>query len=112
MTSTTWGARITRPCSRRAAEGKITGEQFDKTVDGTSLAQTRTLFEDLSQLFQAYEQLDRAVDEKFGRQAPSLRELKEAIEDCRILVTDIVKKKGGMEPEVVPRSPSRKPSVA
>jgi type VI secretion system protein ImpA len=90
------------------AEGKITGEQFDKTVDGTSLAQTRTLFEDLSQLFQAYEQLDRVIDEKFGRQAPSLRELKEAIEDCRLLVADIVKKKGGMEPEVALPEPKPK----
>ena len=90
------------------ADGKITGEQFDKTVDGTSLAYYRTLFEDLSQLFQEYEQLDRVVDGKFGRQAPTLRELKEAIEDCRILVADIVKKKGGLEPEAAPPEPESK----
>jgi type VI secretion system protein ImpA len=84
------------------ADGKIAGEQFDKTVESTSLAYYKILFEDLNQLFQEYEQLDQAVDENFGqlgRQAPTLRELKEAIEDCRTLVADIVKKKGGLPPE-------------
>jgi type VI secretion system protein ImpA len=90
------------------AEGKITGEQFDKTVDGTSLAHTSALFEDLSQLSQEYEQLDQAVDGKFGRQAPTLRDLKEAIEDCRMLVMDILKKKGGLEPEAAPPEPKPK----
>jgi type VI secretion system protein ImpA len=84
------------------ADGKITGEQFDKTVESTSLAYYKTLFEDLNQLSQAFEQLDRVVDERFGRQAPSLRDLKQAIEDCRLLVTDIVKKKGGLPPESTP----------
>jgi type VI secretion system protein ImpA len=90
------------------ADGKITGEQFDKTVDGTPLAYYRTLFEDLSQLVQEYEQLDRVVDGRFGRQAPTLRELKEAIEDCRQLVADILKKKGGLEPEPTPSAPEPK----
>jgi type VI secretion system protein ImpA len=87
------------------ADGKITGEQFDKTVETTSLAYYRTLFEDLSQLSQEYEQLDRLVDEKFGRQAPTLLELKKAIEDCRVFVADIVKKKGGLEPKPTPSEP-------
>jgi type VI secretion system protein ImpA len=90
------------------ADGKITGEQFDKTVDGTPLAYYRTLFEDLSQLVQEYEQLDRVVDGRFGRQAPTLRELKEAIEVCRQLVADILKKKGGLEPEPTPSAPEPK----
>jgi type VI secretion system protein ImpA len=90
------------------ADGKITGEQFDKTVESTSLAYYKTLLEDLRQLYQEYEQLDEAVDEKFGRQVSSLRELKEAIEDCRILVMDIVRKKGGLEPEPTPPEPEPK----
>jgi type VI secretion system protein ImpA len=90
------------------ADGKITGEQFDKTVESTSLAYYRTLSEDLSQLFREYEELDQVVDEKFsqlGRQAPTLLDVKQAIEDCRMLVADIVKKKGGLEPEPTPPEP-------
>jgi type VI secretion system protein ImpA len=93
------------------ADGKITGEQFDKTVESTSLAYYRTLSEDLSQLFLEYEQLDQAVEEKFsqlGRQAPTLRDVKRAIEDCRMLVADIVKKKGGIELEPTPPEPESK----
>jgi type VI secretion system protein ImpA len=90
------------------ADGKIPGEQFDKIVEATSLAYYKTLFEDLSQLFQECEELDRLVDEKFGRQAPTLLELKKAIEDCRVLVADIVKKKGGLEPQPTPSEPGPK----
>jgi type VI secretion system protein ImpA len=89
------------------ADGKITGEQFDKTVESTSLAYYKTLSEDLAQLYQEYVQLDQVVDERFGRQVPTLRELREAIEDCRTLVTDIVKKKGGLVPEPTPSEPEK-----
>jgi type VI secretion system protein ImpA len=90
------------------ADGKITGEQFDKTVESTPLAYYKTLFDDLRQLYQEYEELDQLIDEKFGRQVPTLRELKEAIEDCRALVMDIVKKKGGLESEPTPLEPEPK----
>jgi type VI secretion system protein ImpA len=94
------------------ADGKITGEQFDKIVESMSLAYYRTLSEDLSQLFREYEQLDQVVEEKFsqlGRQAPTLLDVKRAIEDCRTLVADIVKKKGGLEPE--PTAPEPEPKA-
>jgi type VI secretion system protein ImpA len=90
------------------ADGKIPGEQFDKTVEATSLAYYKTLFEDLSQLCQECQELDQLVDEKFGRPAPTLLELKKAIEDCRVLIADIVKKKGGLEPQPTPSEPGRK----
>ena len=90
------------------ADGKITGEQFDKSVESTPLPYYKTLFEDLGQLYQEYEELDRLVDEKFGRQAPTLMELRRAIEDCRILISDIVKKKGGIEPDPTPPEPQSK----
>jgi type VI secretion system protein ImpA len=93
------------------ADGKITGEQFDKAVESTSLVYYRTLSEDLSRLSQEYDHLDQVVEEKFtqlGRQAPTLRDVKRAIEDCRTLVADIVKKKGGLEPEAMSSEPEPK----
>jgi len=67
------------------ADGKITGEQFDKAVESTSTAFYKTLFEDLNQTWEEYERLDRVVEEKFGREAPSLLELQQAIAGCRML---------------------------
>ncbi len=81
------------------AEGKLSGERFDKTVAGTPRAFYESLSEDLAQCWEEYEKLSRVVDEKFGREAPSLLNIKTALEDCRGLVTDIVKKKRELEPD-------------
>ncbi len=80
-------------------EGKITGEQFDKAVEMTPLAYCQTLFEDLHETWREYEQLDHVVDDRFGREAPGLTGIKQAIADCLTLVADIRKKKGGLDPE-------------
>jgi len=68
------------------ADGKITGEQFNKAVAATPRAFYETLFEDVQQSWEQCERLDRVSDEKFGRAAPSLVEIKKAIEECRDLV--------------------------
>ena len=89
------------------AEGKITGEQFDKAVATTSRAFYETLFEELSQSREAYAQLDQTLDEKFGGEAPSLLGLKRTIEDCWELIESLVKKKRPPEPiSVLPRDGS------
>jgi type VI secretion system protein ImpA len=80
-------------------EGKITGEQFDKAVEMTPLAYCQMLFEDLHETWREYEQLDHVVDDRFGREAPGLSGIKQAIVDCLTLVADIRKKKGGLDPE-------------
>lgn len=77
-------------------EGKLEGEKFDKAVAGTPLAHCTALLEQLSESWEAYEQLDRVLDEKYGEAAPSLRAVREAIGECRSLMNSIVKKKGGV----------------
>jgi type VI secretion system protein ImpA len=75
------------------AEGKITGEQFDKAVAVTSQEFYETLKEDLSQGYEECERLATVVDQKYGRDAPSLMAIKKSLEDCRTLVEDIFKRK-------------------
>ena len=84
------------------SEGKITGEQFDKAVETTPLAYYQTLFQDLEETWREFEQLDQVVDDRFGQEAPGLMSIKQAIVDCRTLVADIGKKKGGLVPEPEP----------
>jgi type VI secretion system protein ImpA len=84
------------------AEGKITGEQFDKAMETTPLAYHQTLFEDLRQSQEAYDALNQLVDDKFGREAPSLLGIKKVLEDCHTLLEGILKKRGGLEPEPSP----------
>lgn len=90
------------------ADGKIAGERFGKAVAATSRAYYETLFEDLNQSWEECQQLDRVVDEKFGREAPSLLGIKKAIEDCRTLVEGRVKKKRELEPKPAPPESERK----
>jgi type VI secretion system protein ImpA len=102
------GRRDQAALAAALAEGKITGEQFDKTVETTPPAFYKTLCEDLDQSWKEFETLEQVVDEKFGRDAPGLLAIKTALQDCRALVADIVKKKGGLAPEPAPPEPEPK----
>jgi type VI secretion system protein ImpA len=86
------------------AEGKITGEQFQKGVDATPRQFYETLFEDLSESKDELSKLEKIVDEKFGRAAPSLLGVRKAIEECHALVNGIVKKKRGQDPSYRPEA--------
>jgi type VI secretion system protein ImpA len=102
------GRRDSAALAAALADGKITGEQFDKAVETTPLAYHKTLFEDLNQTWEEFEALELLVDERFGRDAPALLGMKTAIQDCRTLITDILTKKGGLEPEPTPPEPEPK----
>jgi len=80
------------------ADGKITGEQFDRALEALSPVSYQTLCEDLHQSWEEFERLDQVVDEKLGRDAPSLLEVRKALEDCRTLLGDMGRKKGGLAP--------------
>jgi type VI secretion system protein ImpA len=80
------------------AEGKITGEQFDKAVEGAPRAFYESLFEDLNQTKDELGKLEKVVDEKFGRKAPSLIKVRAALDECHTVVAAIVKKKREQDP--------------
>jgi type VI secretion system protein ImpA len=109
------GRRDQAAMAALVAEGKITGEQFDKAVEASPLAYCQTLFEDLNEAWREYEHLDRTADERFGRESPGLTGIKQAIADCLSLVTEIGKKKGGFapipEPELAPQAPEEAADV-
>jgi type VI secretion system protein ImpA len=92
------GRRDQDAMAEAVADGKITGEGFAKAVEATPLTYYRTLFDDLQQSWEAYTRLEQVVDERFGREAPNLAEIKTAIENCRALIADVGKQKGGLGP--------------
>ncbi len=83
-------------------EGKITGEQWDKAVAATRRAFYETLLTDIKADIEEYDKLAFIVDQKFGRQAPSLRDLKRTLEECQSVVEIIVNKKRELEPDATP----------
>ncbi|MBV8454298.1 MAG: type VI secretion system protein TssA [Deltaproteobacteria bacterium] len=80
-------------------EGKITGEQFDKAVAVGSRLFYEGLFADISQSVEQCAKLSAVVDEKYGKDAPSLLAIKKALEDCADLVGPILKAKRQLEPD-------------
>jgi type VI secretion system protein ImpA len=81
------------------AEGKITGEMFDKRVSAAPRKFYEPLFADLSEAFDECRKLSAIVDEKFGRDAPSMMAIKKAFEDINHVVEAIVKTKRELEPD-------------
>ncbi|MBU4260558.1 MAG: type VI secretion system protein TssA [Proteobacteria bacterium] len=86
------------------SEGKLTAEEFDAAVSASSKVFYVTLAEDVTACLARFAELDRVVDEKFGREAPRLAELKSSLEDCEQLVTRILKEKREREPDAVPEA--------
>jgi type VI secretion system protein ImpA len=80
-------------------EGRITSDQFDRAVASTPRAYYETLLADIDEAFEAWEQLDRTNDEKFGRQSPSLLGVKKTLEDVHALVEGITRRKRELEPD-------------
>ena len=93
---------------RAIAEGKLSGEQFDKAVAFTPRAFYEGVLEDLDTAGEEWSALDRVIDEKFGRDAPSLVEVRKSLEQCRELVYPILKRKRELEPDkaVAPHAPA------
>ena len=90
------------------AEGKITAEIFDAGVAKSSRSFYESLAESLAASRQEFGALDSLLDEKFGREAPRVAELKKALEECEQLVGKLVKEKGGREP-AAKRPPDKPP---
>ena len=80
------------------ADGKVTAETFDAGVAKSSKSFYESLAASLTTARQEFEALDGLLDEKFGREAPRVAELKKALEECEQLVSKLVKEKGGREP--------------
>ena len=91
----------TNPEAKAAAlaEGKISGEDFDKAVGTLRRVHYEQVFADVTQAGEQIQALIAEVDTRFGRNAPSLVALKQAAEDCRGLVETIVKRKRELEPD-------------
>jgi type VI secretion system protein ImpA len=79
------------------AEGRFPAETFDAAVASSSKDFYLRLADEVDACLRVYERLDAVVDERFGRDAPRLSDVKKAFEDCQRVVNSIVKDRGGRE---------------
>jgi type VI secretion system protein ImpA len=86
------------------SEGKLSAEEFDSAVTRSSKAFYVSLAENVTSCREGFEKLDQLADEKFGRDAPRLAELRTSLEQCDQLVSKILKEKRVLEPDEEPES--------
>lgn len=76
------------------AEGKISGELFTRAVINTPAAFYEALLPQISACKDALAALTDRVDQRFGSDAPSLRDMQVAVEDCLKLANRLAAEKG------------------
>ena len=85
----------------RLAAGGISGEMFEEAAKATRRAPMEAIYVQWEEAAKEFEDLDRVLGERFGADAPPTSDAKEAIEDCRRVLNDLLKRKRQEEPDPV-----------
>ena len=83
------------------AAGRLSGDQWDRAVAAGKRAFYEPLYSDANEALEECDRLQQVVGERFGRAAPSVLNVRKAIEDCRDLLWRIVEEKRRLEPDPV-----------
>lgn len=79
--------------------GRPTAEDFDESVDGTPKSWYKELVSDLDGAEEALDALEALSDERFGRDAPSFRTLRGALDEVGVVARRILDQKLEEEPD-------------
>ena len=85
---------------RRRSEAEGRGKQFEDAIAAIPVDYYRTVWEDIQECGAEIAKLGKVLDDRFGRSAPGVTQLREAVEECGVLVRRILKDKGGLEAEM------------
>jgi type VI secretion system protein ImpA len=81
--------------------GKRTPEEVDAAVDSASKAFYKALLADMTAALDAITSLEKASDERFGRDAPGFTTLRKSIDEVRQLVSGVLARKLELDPDPV-----------
>ena len=80
---------------KAVAEGKLTGEVFDKAASSSGLPFYETLHTHIRDASARLTALERHIDERLGDDSPGLKDLRKAVADCDEVVARIIGRLGG-----------------
>jgi len=108
------GLKDSEAKEKAVAAGKLTGELFDKAVQSSGRAYYEKLHARIREASAVAGTLAQRVDERFGLDAPSLKEVIQAINSCDELVGKLLSRLGGyVQGSELPSPPTgKKTSVA
>ncbi|AOX99927.1 type VI secretion system protein TssA [Jeongeupia sp. USM3] len=84
--------------ARAIAEGKLAGDVFDKAVNASGAAWFAQLAGEIGTAQAAYAALDKQLDERFGYNAPSLAEVRDALAAIGDVARRLLEQCGGTVP--------------
>jgi type VI secretion system protein ImpA len=90
--------RVNAERAKAAENGKITPEDFAKGKAASKRAFYEEVVGQLAECAQEFKALDRAMDEKFGRETPGLGELKKSLDQVKDFADKTLKEKRAEEP--------------
>jgi type VI secretion system protein ImpA len=82
-----------------ADAGKTTPKQWDDAVAQTPRKFYEGIFQALAESGEAFRDFEEGTDRRFGREAPSLLNVRKALEECRRLLEPILAAKRVQEPD-------------
>ena len=77
------------------AAGKLSGEVFDKAVQASGRSYYEKLYARIQEAVYAGAVLEQRVDQRFGSDAPSLKDTRQALQSCDELVAKLLTRLGG-----------------
>jgi len=80
---------------KAVADGKLSGEIFDKAVQTSGRGFYEKLQAQIKEAVAAGASLEKRVDERFGHDAPSLKDLRLALQACEELIGKLLTRLGG-----------------
>lgn len=83
------------------AAGRLSGEQWDRGTAAGKRAFYERVFADANEALEECTRLQTVVGERYGKNAPSLLNVRKAIEDSRDLLWRILEEKRRLEPDLV-----------
>jgi len=98
---------------RAIAEGKLSGEVFDKSAQASGVAWFQQLAAQLNIASQSYQALDETSMERFGDDFPSMAELWQTLRATKEVVERVMQQQFGLQTQVKPTTePSRQEQKA
>ena len=96
------------------AAGGVSAEMFEEAAKASRRARLEATRADFDGAWDELKQLDRTLDEKFQPDVPGTSYTKEAFEDCRRVLDDLLKRKRQEEPDTAsaaePSAPGLRPA--
>ena len=87
---------------RAVAGGKLAGDVFDRAVQSSGRAYYEALHGDIRRAAEIGAALEQHVDQRFGSDAPSLKDVRQAIAACDELVARLLMQLGGKRVAAAP----------